>query len=117
MIAKLPKSLIENLSTKKRARITRQIYELSCMAADEEIVYTFDEIKKEITIYDITEQDQGLYTALALWKMVIREKDDMAVSAEDESLEKSRKALRVVMETGEDFEPLLKEQSAEIIGA
>ena len=50
-----------------------------------------------------------MYVALSIWKMVIRGKDDMAVSAERESLKKSRKALRVVLETGEDFEPLLKE--------
>ena len=55
--------------------------------------------------------------ALSLWKMIIREKDDIEVSVERESLKKSRKALRVVLETGEDFEPLLKEQAEQIIGA
>ena len=57
MIVKMPKSLIEELSTKKRARIINKIYELSCMAADEEIIYSFDEIKKETTINDVPEQD------------------------------------------------------------
>ena len=79
------------------------------MAVNEEIVYSFEEIKKDITIYDVQLNDQGLYTALSLWKMVVREKDDMAVSAEVDDLRKSRKAMRVILETGEDFEPLLRE--------
>ena len=58
-----------------------------------------------------------MYVVLGLWKMIIREKDDMAEFAERESLSKNRKAMRVVMETGEDFEPLLKNQATEIIGA
>ena len=86
------------------------------MAADEEIFYSFDEIKKEVTTYDIPDEDQGVYVALGLWKMVIREKDDMAVTADKDMLRKRRKALRVVLETGEDFETLLKEETVEIIG-
>ena len=116
MIVKMPKTLVEGLSSKKRRRIQRQVYELSCMAADEEIVFSFDEIKRETTVYDVQLRDQGVYLALGLYKMVIRQQDDMGVASDADQLRRNRQALRVVLEAGQDHESLLKEDLKGVIG-